>query len=146
MGDDKDLIASGAGDEPADELLLEHRRYLRDAHQTASRDFDRALLAMASGAIAISLAFLDDITSDPRRTWLMLFAWLLLAGSLGMNLVSHMTSQRAIIQDIDKLDRGGEDIQGGNRWTPLMNHLSAVGLVGGVVLLVLFAYYNLGHG
>ena len=125
------------------EALEEHRRYLRDAHQTASRDFDRALLAMASGTIAISLAFLDQIAPEPQRTWLLLLAWTLLVGSLAMNLVSHMTSQRASEKDIARLDEGDWDSAGDDSWTPWLNRLSATSFVFGVFLLALFSYYNL---
>lgn len=49
----------------------DERRWLRQADHTASRDFDKAIMTLAAGALGVSIAFVHDIAPDPVHvSWL----------------------------------------------------------------------------
>lgn len=69
-------------------------------------------------------------------------SWLFFALSLLLILVSFLTSERAVVSMIEKLDRAAEEIPRG-KWTDYLNWAAAASLILGVVLLVIFAWLNL---
>lgn len=118
------------------------REWLVQAHHTASQDFDKAIMALAGGALGLSLTFVDDYAPNPTDKWLLAVSWGLLALSLLVILVSYLTSQSALLAAIGRIDRD-EEARGGGWLTPVLNWVAASALVVGVVFLVLFALYNL---
>ncbi len=134
-----------------------YRDHLVEAGHTASRDYDRAIMALSGGALGVSLAFVRDLVPHPREVlWLML-AWGLFATSLLAILVSFLTSQAAIRVALDQYDRGkadrGEDDKseaehgeaGGvpGVMTIVLNALAAGAFVVGVICVLVFGWFNL---
>jgi hypothetical protein len=124
--------------------LNEYRQWLVTAHQSSSQAYDKAIMTLAGGALAISLTFIHDVAPHPVRRNLLVLAWLLLALSLLLILVSHLTSQEAILNQIADIDEPPStprrDMAG---WlTTCSNWGAGASFVAGVVLFVIFAWKN----
>jgi hypothetical protein len=120
----------------------EDRRRLTALHEKATEAFDRAIMTLAGGALAISIAFIHDVARHPRHVWVVGLSWLCFAASLLLILVSFLTSERAVVKMIERGDAGDEEI-GRGRLTDVVNWGSAGTFIVGVVLLVTFAWLNL---
>jgi hypothetical protein len=137
-----------------------HRDWLVNAHHTASQDFDKAVMTLAAGALAISITFIHEIAPHPTHHRWLATSWLFLAISLLLVFVSYLASQRVLEHEIGNCDDAiaraiaeerGEtspptqpskrDIAG--PLTTCLNYGAAGTFVIGVVLLVRFALYNL---
>lgn len=125
-----------------------YRERLVDAHHTATRDFDKAVLVLAGGAFGVSMAFVRDIVPlKATRIDLLMVAWVLLATSLLGILVSHLTSMGAALRGIAQIDSEDEiQVFGGTAAlaTTCLNVGSAASVVGGYLLLAWFAALNIG--
>jgi hypothetical protein len=139
-------------DDATVEDQLSQRDWLVRAHNQASRDFDKLVITLSSGALAISLVFVHDVAPKPTSTGWLYIAWVLFALSLLLNLVSYLFSMAAInvyIAWIDKLKKPkvGEDGKDKDTWwtrsTAGLNLLSVAALVLGVLALLLFAGKNI---
>lgn len=123
-----------------------YRDWLVKAHHTASQDFDRAVMTLAGGGLAISLAFVRDIAPQPKHEWMLASGWIGFTVSLVCIFISLITSQATSLRMIEDMDEGRKpgdrfDMPG---WaTTIVNGLAASALVTGVGFLVLFALYNL---
>jgi len=85
---------------------IKYRQAMVDADRDASRDYDNAVLSLASGALALSATFAHDIAPHPQPDSLVILgaSWGLLTTALIAILVSLVTSQvalRKVIRDID---------------------------------------------
>lgn len=142
------MNGSQAGQAPAG-ANDEYRRQLDDALGQSSTDYDRTILTLSSGALAVSIAFLRDIAPDPSCVALVVVAWILLGLSLASTLLSHATSQKALLYSRKKLDEGKPDLSRGGGWgtaTSILNGASGVTFLIGALLLIVFAIINLPEG
>jgi hypothetical protein len=71
--------------------------HLVKARETASRDYDKALLTFAGGALGISIAFIHNVAPHPKHTAWLGAAWGLFALSLVFVVVSLLTSQYELL-------------------------------------------------
>jgi hypothetical protein len=127
-----------------DDSTRNHRDWLVKAHHTASQDYDKAVMTLAAGALGLSLAFIDDIAPEPKHVWAIAIAWTLLSVSLLLIFVSFLTSQGAILNEIEKLDYPGKaarKIYGG--FTIALNWAAGGAFIVGVEFLVGFAVANI---
>lgn len=126
-----------------------YRDLLVGADHDASRDYDTAVLSIASGALALSATFAHDIAPHPHPNtlWIVAAAWVLLTLSLVAILVSLLTSQAALRKAIRDLDEGLDlgALPGGRHaaWTLYLNRAAGGALVLGLVSLAVFALTNL---
>ncbi len=132
---------------PPRDIQNDDYEWLRQADHTASRDFDRALMTLAAGALAVSIAFIHDVAPKPVHVAWLGMAWGLFALSLVAILVGFLTSQLSLQREM-RLVLGTEDEEKGGKWygtfTVACNGASAAAFVLGVGALVVFALYNLG--
>jgi hypothetical protein len=126
-----------------------YRDWLVTSEHAASRDFDKAVMTLAGGALGLSVTFVHGIVSKAAPCsliWLAL-AWSFLALSLLSILVSILTSQHALrraIQQVD--DRTVHSVAKPGGWfsgiTEGLNITAALTLVLGLIFLVVFALLN----
>lgn len=129
-------------------VLATYREQLTGTLRLLNESYDKVLVALAGGALGISIAFLKDIVPLDKAThhgWL-LGAWMLfiasIAAGLGRLLFGIEAHRKAIVQ----VDRG--DIYRGKPggvyavMTRLLHIGSALCLILGLVMLALFAYNN----
>lgn len=123
------------------------RQWLLKADHEASRDFDKAIMTLAAGALGVSIAFVHNVAPNPIHVAWLAWAWMLFAGSLVLILASFLTSQHALRREMQTLAGQGEQDQRPGGWlgtsTVLLNWGAAGALVAGVVALVVFALLNL---
>lgn len=124
------------------------RQHLIDARQKSYEHFDRSVLVLSGGALALSLTLVDKITnrgpvSEPQ---LLYFAWISWAASLAAVLLSHYVSGKALTRAIKDFDSGRRSSSPGgwlSRVTEAANALGGVLFLAGVLFMVSFAAANL---
>ena len=141
------------GDQAAPVVLdkedKQYRHELAKALQVESRDYDKTVLTLATGALAISATFAHDIAPQPAggSTFWLGISWLLLLAAVITNLLSHATSQKALRKAMSDMDTKGTAGQHPGGWaavlTRMLNDAAGLTLVGGMVALVWFAFTNL---
>jgi hypothetical protein len=62
---------------------IEHRRHLINCEQKSQEEFDKTLVALSGGALAISFAFVENFIRDrgANEIWTLFAAWICWAGS-----------------------------------------------------------------
>lgn len=136
---------------------LEYRQYLLDRHVESARSFDRAVNALAGGALLLSVTFVDQIIGDDGPTFAcaLLIAWGSLALSLLANLTSIWAAERDYFESVKSLDAAYaadrfpdhlETLSRFEKWVPGLNRAALISFIIGVVFLVIFALVNLGGG
>jgi hypothetical protein len=134
----------------------DERNRLTDAENNYAKDFDKYVLMLSGGAIALSIAFLRDLVGDAaiRNAGLLIGAWVFLALAAGMvvfGLYLNPISQRKFRNILDEqAQEGGEKywarVRDGQQkcWLPKiinsLNVLSVAAFLLGLFLLLWFAY------
>ncbi len=135
-------------DDPAVPSDPTFRDRLIEADRVESQAYDKTVLTLSGGALAVSLAFLKDIAPHPHPStlWVLHSAWGLLTCSLIFVLASMLTGRRSIRRIIKQIDEGTwtkEPVGGNYFWiTSALNTASGVAFVMGAVFLFAFAASN----
>ena len=127
-----------------------YRNLLTELEQKAYEDYDKALLAMAGGALAISIAFVKNIVGDDsyRYSCLLIGAWISWTLTILVVLGSFLMSQKALRTAIELHDTEEEKTGLGGIADKITGYLNVAGGIlffVGVVLMVIFASLNLGE-
>lgn len=115
-----------------------------------TKEMDKTVLALSTGALALSITFLHDIAPHPILWTLIVLAasWIMLVICMLATLLSFYFSQLAHGLEIEKLDDDytkTKSYESNNIWsrtTSFMNLFALILLVIGVGLLALFALVN----
>lgn len=112
---------------------LEERQQFNQAEQDAARSFDLAMLILSAGAFGLSIAFVREVSPEPRLVYFLYGAWITFGISLIFILASFLLSQAAWSRQRDILDEmyedGNRNSEGANvkaKATALLNWLSAL--------------------
>lgn len=135
--------------EQQDDQQKEYRNLLTELEQKAYEDYDKALLAVSSGALAISIAFVKNIVGHDscRYSCLLISAWISWTLTILVVLGSFLMSQKALRTAIKEHDTGEERTELGGIADKITGHLNVsagVLFLIGVVLMVIFVSLNLG--
>jgi hypothetical protein len=132
--------------------ITDYREWLVKTHHQASSDFDKAVMTLSGGALAISIAFVHDVAPQPVQgstLWLG-FSWAFLVVSLVAILAGLVTTEFALRRAIHQVDAGTiySEVPGGvfARATFYLNVIAASTFITGVVFLVTFALMNIRNG
>ena len=128
----------------------DYRNLLTELEQKAYEDYDKALLAVSGGALAISIAFVKNIVGHDSYQYscLLICAWISWTLTILVVLGSFLMSQKALSTAIKELDTGEEKTKLGgiaDKITGLLNVAGGILFFVGVVLMVIFASINLGE-
>ncbi len=120
----------------------DHDNHLREALLSSSNQFDRAILTLSSGLLALSLAFIKDIVPLKEAQWmnLLFVSWCLLGFAILSTVISFLASQKAIRLCLE------EAASDGGVWSKIttgLNIISAALFVFGVSSTVVFVIKNL---
>ncbi|NCD35098.1 MAG: hypothetical protein EOL87_16985 [Spartobacteria bacterium] len=87
-------------------VYSKERDKLNGASLETGARYDRIVMTLSGGALVISLTFLEKVAQNPIpwTLWLIVPAWLLLLGSVILQLLTFAASQDAIRLQIDRLD------------------------------------------
>lgn len=132
---------------------LDNRRATLDVAKHNIVVFDKAILTLSSGALAVSLAFIDKIggIANSNYVWVLGIAWLCYLISILANLQSHRTGWKDAYGEIARQDRRYKDT-GNFDLTPSkqrnkiesLNDAAFWFFALGTILLCTFALINLG--
>jgi len=128
---------------------LDERKLLIHAEWDASRGFDKTIVTLSAGSLALSLVYLERIVHQPACAWVLVLAWALLILALFVVLVACLTSEKAmeIQRDINDQIYTNKTHKGrlANRAakaTEILNRLSLLSFILGVIMLLVFAWLN----
>ena len=135
---------------------------LDSASLEAGGRYDRAVLAISSGALALSVTFIDKIASAPQpwTLFLLVSGWLLLLVAIIFQLLALSASHEATREQINILDKQyayylstddpEEAVRNGweeppNKFNSRVNKfniVAQVALISGVVFVLVFSAFN----
>ena len=124
----------------------DYRQGLSDQAYLSARELDNGVTLVATGALVLSIGFVDKCLS-PFEATIIRWSWACLLACLLVHLASHWLSKRSLEKQVDLVDKGTPDKK--NRWTLFVNVSNIVArslLVAGIVLLVIYAYSGLRVG
>ena len=147
---------SGAVDEDAKkqrwELFNEQKRQIWTDIQADSGEYDRNLLTLSSGTLALSLAFIKDVVELKRAVhpWVLFCSWFAFAASILITLVSFRLSIAAQEKQLEYARQyyleGNEKAFSRQSWyskaLAFCNHASGIAFFAGLVLTIIFAVIN----
>jgi hypothetical protein len=89
-----------------DGYVRDRQAYLKESQEVSDR-YDKAILTMSGGSLALSLTFIEKIAPSPLAwsLWFLFVAWLLLILSVLLGIYARAASQRAIPYEIAHLDQ-----------------------------------------
>tara|TARA_R110001592_G_scaffold363217_2_gene681427 strand:- start:14 stop:475 length:462 start_codon:yes stop_codon:yes gene_type:complete len=129
--------------------MAAYRDHLVQATQKSQESFDKTVISLSGGALAISFLFLKDVIGPNavNAPWLLLASWCCWGTSAMAILISHQTSHYAINKAIRDVDSStiDPDNPGGyfSKITVVLNIIGASFFVFGVFFITVFAYANL---
>lgn len=128
----------------------EERKLLASGLREQARSFDKYVLTLAAGSFGLSFLFIRYIAPElqPHTLNFLIAAWACFGTSILFTLLSFLLSQISFIRQLKILDKWLE--QGGhngyNVFTILihvLNWLSMIAFLSGVILLIIFSIQNL---
>ncbi len=132
------------------ERYLEERRLLVSAEKETAQQFDKSILTLAGGALALSITFIDKIAPHPKESsiFFLVAAWGLFCLSLLITLISFLTSQAACRSQRNILDNEmlGKETGRINKLallTNTLNYVSISAFIFGIIAVVVFCSFNL---
>lgn len=129
--------------------LQRYRDHCVDAAQKAQDSYDRALLSLSGGGLAVSLVFLKDVVGTQALTSrdLLLWAWITWVLSILAVLASYFFSHRALTTAVTQVDSGTihEERPGrvSTKLTVGLNLASGLMFLVGTVLMLGFVLDNM---
>ena len=135
---------------PYEEYLRQRHAFV-EAGQRGRQRLDQLLVAGATGALVLSVTFLERIAPTPVAASrpLLLVGWVVLLLALGVSMLGFEASSRAFEEGVRSLDRHQKSglaydptTNPWDRRTAQLNRVSLVLFFAGIVLLVAFAFVN----
>ncbi len=132
--------------------LEDNRNFLVQAKQKSIDSYDKSLLTLSGGALAISLIFIENVIGASKMDvpLFLIFAWICWVNTITWTLLSFYLSHIAMKKTIKQVDDGViYDETPGGCYTCIISILNAVdGLffIAGVILVMVFAVVNLNVG
>lgn len=133
--------------------LVEHRTHLVELSNNQIGLFDKSTLALSTGALGISILFLDKLTDllNIVDVEYLIYSWILLLATILLNLASYLSSwseNRKLVKIIDDAIIEGDAEQfyknsKERKLTRTLNYVCLITFSVGVILLAVFALKNL---
>jgi hypothetical protein len=98
----EEVEAVGRGVSDSDTGTDSFGEHLLRVHQQVYQDYDKAIMSLAGGALAISLVFIHDVAPDPTHRWAIAISWGFLTGSLLLVIGSFLASQWTIERALER--------------------------------------------
>ncbi|MDE1889230.1 MAG: hypothetical protein KGJ87_07580 [Planctomycetota bacterium] len=135
------------------QVYLEERKQLIGAERETAQQFDKAILTLAAGALALSITFIKQIAPHPKSQsiYFLIAAWTFFSLSILSTLISFLKSQDACrrqreILDQDRLSKPHDNKNSAANWTNRFNWLSIVFFISGIISLIIFSVFNIPKG
>ena len=112
----------------------------------AQDQFDKYIISLSSGAFGLTFAFIDKLIDIKHADWkvLLLIAWISWATAICSTLVSFYFSQAALEFAFNRWQARETDLKNPLDWvTRILNAISGLAFLLGVIALISFVYTNL---
>lgn len=139
-----------------DPAVNEYRKHLYDAMRSGQEQYDKYLLTLSSGGLAISLMMLKEVFGKAPLACptILICSWALFCLCIILTIISFLTSQKCLRR---LLERYEESIMTGDytelrktdpleKLTNCLNYLSGVFFLFAIVTTVIFASINIKRG
>jgi hypothetical protein len=140
----------------SEELFKRHQTQTWADLQSASDEYDKAILALSGGGLTLSIGFIKDVVPLDKAIWLhsLLYSWVCFALALLAVVASYMLSVQAQKRNLDHLQRyyidGNQAFLNArnsfNTWLGRCNVISGLLLFMAVMLTIVFAWKNISEG
>lgn len=127
------------------QILLEERARLFESGSKSIEQFDKGILTISAGALALSITFIKSLipTPKPESIIFLILTWLFFAISMLTTLISFLLSHKAFNIAIENLQEDDPKTNKFSIATGILNYLSASVLTGGFVFWGIFMVKNL---
>lgn len=134
--------------------MKQYREGLVETQRKLNESYDKLIITLSAGALALSITFLKDIigSSEINHPLLLLFAWglfVLSLTSISSEILFGIKAHKEAIKQIDNRTIHKEKVGGKASLLSTIAHLIAsISLILGLLVISIFAYYNVGenHG
>jgi len=140
-------------DEQTQTIYSQFRNHLLEGRKLSFMQFDKAILTLSGGGLALSLTFIHNIVPifNSFHTWTLVIAWILFAFSVMTTLISFISSQFAFDRQlklaeeyyVENNDKAFQELNKPARFTNLANIASASAFILAVVFLLFFVSINI---
>ena len=88
----------------------DYRKELWTGLKTGHEQFDQAMITLSSGGLALSLTVVKDLFTPNKLVmpWLLVFVWILFTLSIVVTVISFLTSQKGMSQQIEYFEKYAE--------------------------------------
>lgn len=126
------------------EIYLQERARLIECGNRSMEQFDKGVLTISSGSLALTITFVKDLVSSPVEGTIkfLVFTWILLGTSMLITLISFLLSHQAFIKAIKSLGKEEYNRNILTTFTHIFNFLSAGTLISGFVFWGIFTVKN----
>lgn len=144
---------TNASNDPA---INEYRKHLWDALRAGQEQYDKYLLTLSSGGLAISLVLIKDVFGNTLLVWpfVLMASWLLFCLCIVSTVVSFITSHHCLRRYLDRYEKC---VQNGNfdemsepdtlqTLTKILNWASGIFFFLAIAATISFASKNLTRG
>lgn len=125
--------------------LHRYREILLAAEADQSNQFDKTIIALSGGALALSVTLLGGWKISPD--WMLVSSWFFYVCSLCATLFSFKVAERQHKRDVEFIDealRSGDNVRQEDNiwswWVLRLNEASALGFLVGTVLFLFFIF------
>lgn len=130
-----------------EEDYARYREALQRSEDVSSDEFDKVMVSLSGGALAISITFINQIAPEPKNFYLCIAAWVSFAIAMTCTLISFRTTQEAMREQAIILERvlnegSSFGVNKWDIWTKRLNNCSLITFVMGVALLILFVSFQ----
>lgn len=141
-------------DDPAVKYYEERRKSLEDIRSSSMDSFDKAILQVSTGALVITITFIDKIGKpyDLCTNYLLICFWILFLAVILLNIFSYYSAKKNMdfkIEDLDKRykkhgakwqQNSAEKFSPWKRGTEISNVLALICFLAGAILFFYYAY------
>lgn len=131
------------------DLNLEYRKLLQDLEIRSLESYDKAVMTLSGGGLAISFAFIKDIIGNGSIECkaLLMISWISWSTSILVVILSFLCSHYALRNAITSIDNDDKTEHLGGKFdilTKTLNILSGLLFFIGTICMILFATSNIG--
>lgn len=137
-------------EEEKEKEWAEFRNAVYETKSKSQDDFEKYINLIASGGLALTIAFFDKIVQINIAIclYIIVFGWFLLVLTLLLNLISHFKSVKyneLTILEINakEYDKVFDNVEKRNKIINKLNGISLISLIAGVILIIIFVTINI---
>ena len=134
----------------------EKNKNIDDLNQTIDKledDLEKKITYTSAGALALSITFLEKIVdfSLANHFWLLILGWLLLALTLGINLIKTLLSRRFTMLNLIEIKKDSSDVdlpkraKRRNNINTFLDLTSLISLILGIFCVIVFCSINVSN-